>query len=148
MITLLDTGPLVALLAQRDQYHDWAIDAFYAVPAPLASCDAVLCEAYHLLKEESGGTDALLTYVRRNRDGFNFAFTGAPTRIMDLMLDYNDVPMDYTDACLVAMAEQLPEEDPAVLTTDGDFSIYRMKNGAPLNVISPHLPGSLPDVAT
>jgi predicted nucleic acid-binding protein len=40
-----------------------------------------------------------------------------------LMEKYHDVPMSLADACLVRMTETLA--DPVLLTTDGDFRIYR-----------------------
>jgi uncharacterized protein len=43
--------------------------------------------------------------------------------VLTLMDKYADVPMSLADACLVRMSETLP--DPAVLTTDSDFKIYR-----------------------
>jgi predicted nucleic acid-binding protein len=39
------------------------------------------------------------------------------------MEKYTDVPMSFADACLVRMAEILP--DPILLTTDTDFRVYR-----------------------
>jgi len=36
---------------------------------------------------------------------------------------YADVPMSLADACLVRMAEI--QADPAVVTTDRDFLVYR-----------------------
>jgi predicted nucleic acid-binding protein len=36
---------------------------------------------------------------------------------------YGDMPMSFADACLVRMTETL--NDPMLLTTDGDFRIYR-----------------------
>ena len=39
------------------------------------------------------------------------------------MAKYHDIPMSLADACLVRMAELLP--DPVVLTTDSDFAVYR-----------------------
>jgi len=43
--------------------------------------------------------------------------------VLKLVQKYADVPMSLADACLVRMAEMLP--DPVVLTTDSDFRVYR-----------------------
>jgi uncharacterized protein len=53
MKTILDTGPLVALLSERDQYHAWAITQVAAVKTPLLTCEAVLSEALFLLRRYS-----------------------------------------------------------------------------------------------
>jgi len=39
---------------------------------------------------------------------------------------YADVPMSLADACLVRMTEVLA--DPVLLTTDGDFRLYRRRS--------------------
>ena len=52
MSTLLDTGPLVAYLNRREHTrHPWAKRMFAQLPAPFYTCEAVLCEAAHLLKK-------------------------------------------------------------------------------------------------
>jgi hypothetical protein len=43
--------------------------------------------------------------------------------VLKLMRKYSNVPMSFTDACLVRMSETAP--DPVLLTTDDDFGIYR-----------------------
>ena len=45
-------------------------------------------------------------------------------RILGLMEKYQDLPMDFADACLVTMSEE--EKDSLVVTLDKkDFSVYR-----------------------
>lgn len=44
-------------------------------------------------------------------------------RVLALMQKHASVPMNLADACLVRMTETLP--DPLLLTTDGDFRVYR-----------------------
>jgi len=43
--------------------------------------------------------------------------------VLKLLQKYADVPMSLAAACLVRMAETLP--DPVILTTDSDFRVYR-----------------------
>ena len=43
--------------------------------------------------------------------------------VLKLLEKYANVPMSFADACLVRMTETL--NDPMLLTTDGDFRIYR-----------------------
>jgi len=42
---LVDTGPLVALVDRRDQYHPWAKAQVATFKPPLLTCEAVLTEA-------------------------------------------------------------------------------------------------------
>jgi predicted nucleic acid-binding protein len=44
-------------------------------------------------------------------------------RVLSLMKKYADTPMDFVDACLVAMTEE--KRDCQLITLDSDFRIYR-----------------------
>ena len=57
---LLDTGPLVALLDQRDQHHAWALEQMARLPPPLRTCEAVVAEAFHLLRRAARPRAAIL----------------------------------------------------------------------------------------
>jgi hypothetical protein len=52
------------------------------------------------------------------------------------MQKYADVSMSLADACLVRMTESL--SDPVLLTTDGDFRIYRRHNRQAVPVVMPY----------
>src|SRR5205823_11287623 len=47
---LLDTGPLVAYLTERDSHHEWAFEIFDSFDLPAISCEPVLTEACFLLE--------------------------------------------------------------------------------------------------
>ena len=51
------------------------------------------------------------------------------------MQKYVDMPMSFADACLVRMTETL--NDPALLTTDADFRIYRRHSRQAIPCILP-----------
>jgi hypothetical protein len=57
-------------------------------------------------------------------------------RVLRLMHKYANVPMSLADACLVRMSETL--EDPVVLTTDGDFRIYRRHGRQVVPCVTPY----------
>jgi predicted nucleic acid-binding protein len=54
-------------------------------------------------------------------------------RIEHLMQKYRDLPMDFADASLVAIAEENGWED--VFTLDGDFLVYRLGGRRAFNVV-------------
>jgi predicted nucleic acid-binding protein len=61
--------------------------------------------------------------LRRGAVVCAFRLDESAGEVLDLMEKYIDVPMSLADACLVRMTETL--SDPALLTTDADFRIYR-----------------------
>ena len=121
---LVDAGFLVALLSQRDGNHAWAAEQGERLPPPWRTCEAVLSEAFHLLGVRGG--PGLAALVRRRAVTLSFDLGKDIEPVLKLMQRYSSVPMSLADACLVRMSEVLA--DPMVLTTDGDFRIYR-RNG-------------------
>ena len=123
---LVDTGPLVALLSTRDRYHAWAKEVFAQAGAPLLTCEAVLSEAWYLLRQTQRGQTALLELMERGLLAIEFTIASELGPVRRLVYRYRDQPMSLADACLVRMAEL--NDDATVLTLDSDFSVYR-KNG-------------------
>jgi predicted nucleic acid-binding protein len=118
---LADTGFLVALLSRRDAHHDWAAGQAATLLPPWCTCEAVLTEAFHVLGPDGG--NALIALLRRTDVHVSFEFRRDQEPVLALMRKYSDVPMSLADACLVRMSET--HADPIVLTTDGNFHIYR-----------------------
>jgi uncharacterized protein len=118
---LVDAGFLVALLVGRDSNHGWAVAQSSRLPPPWKTCDAALSEAFHLLGA-TGGL-ALAALLERRAVLPAFIFEEELAEVVKLIRKYRDIPMSLADACLVRMTETLT--DTTVLTTDGDFRIYR-----------------------
>jgi predicted nucleic acid-binding protein len=118
---IVDSGPLVGLLDPRDEHHAWARETLSSQPLPWLTCDCVLSEAFFLLHPPHA--HALDQLLRRGHLRLAFNLTGELLCVLDLRAKYADVPMSLADACLVRMSETLP--DPLIVTTDGDFKIYR-----------------------
>ena len=91
------------------------------LPPPWATCEAVLSEASHLLG--GLGTLSFASLLRRGALVCDYRFADDMDAVLKLLEKYADVPMSFADACLVRMTETL--NDPVLLTTDGDFRIYR-----------------------
>lgn len=132
---ILDTGPLVAVLNQRDRYHAWACDRFAEIEPPLATCEAVIVEACHLVREQPRGERLVLDVLRRRAVEIGFALGDEIVPVQQLRTRYADVPMDLADACLVRMAEL--SSGSAILTLDSDFAVYRMHGRRVIPTISP-----------
>ena len=118
---LADAGFLVALLRRRDTHHRWAAAQARQFPPPWKTCEAALSEAFHLLGTEGG--DALSALLLRQAVVLAFDLGDNLDAVLKFIAKYGQVPASLADACLVRMTETL--DDPVVLTTDGDFSVYR-----------------------
>jgi predicted nucleic acid-binding protein len=118
---LVDAGFLVALLSRRDGHHRWAAAQSGNFAPPWRTCEAALSEAFHLLGAR--GAPVLRALLRRGslRPAFDLGAQLEP--VLKLMEKYADVPMSLADGCLVRMTESL--SDSLLLTTDGDFRVYR-----------------------
>lgn len=126
--TLLDTGVLVAFLHADDRAHGKAVEALRAVRGPLLTTEAVLTESMHLLARTRGGPSACLDFFLRD-GAFLFPSSRAVlARSRELMTTYDDLPADFADATLVALAEETGAW--RILTLDRqDFSVYRGRQG-------------------
>jgi predicted nucleic acid-binding protein len=118
---LVDTGFLVALLRPHDGHHAWAAAQAPRRPPPWHTCEAVLSEAFHILGE--AGAPALGGLLHRRAVVTAFRLADDLEPVLQLMRRYAQVPMSLADACLVRMTEKIG--DVQLITTDGDFRIYR-----------------------
>ena len=132
---ILDAGPLVALLHQDDQYHDWTRKQIVSLKPPFLTCEAVLSETWFLLRGLPSARQGLLKLLRDQMVQVTFESGNEITLITDLLDRYSNVPMSFADACLVRMSESLP--DSTIFTTDSDFHIYRKHGNQPIPLIIP-----------
>jgi predicted nucleic acid-binding protein len=119
----IDTGPLVALLNSRDQFHGWARDTWSELVPPLVTCEAVLTEASYLVRNSPGGQRAVLELIERGAIRVSFRLEHEAAAVRTLVTRFASVPMSLADACLVRMAELDPKL--SVMTLDSDFRVYR-----------------------
>lgn len=47
-MTIVDAGPLVAFILQKDSFHVWAVENFKSAEPPLVTCEAVWAEVDHI----------------------------------------------------------------------------------------------------
>ncbi len=132
---LVDTGPLVALLNARDCRHAWCKDRMAVIRPPLLTCEAVLSETAFLVRRVEGGSDLLLEFAAKGLIQVAFQVEPEINAIRRLMRRYANVPMSLADACLVRMAEQIPQSE--VLTFDSDFCVYRKHGRQVIPLIMP-----------
>lgn len=122
---LLDAGALVSLLDRGQSRHREFVGFFQTWQRETVTTEAVLAEATHVLARVAGGIIACLDFVLSGGALLVPTSAAALRRARELILQYGDCPMDFADATLVVLAEDLKTN--IVLTTDRrDFSVYRI----------------------
>jgi predicted nucleic acid-binding protein len=127
-MTLVDTGPLVALFDPQDGQHRRCRAALMEVQGPLLTTSPVLTEAFQMLGPASTGSDRLREFVTDGGLSVWFLNGSWLTRAFELMETYADHPMDLADASLITAAEALGTR--RIFTIDRkDFETYRVRSG-------------------
>jgi predicted nucleic acid-binding protein len=133
--TVVDAGPLVALLNRRDAHHDWARAEFAGRPAPFYTCEAVLAEAEHLVLRGGGNPLQVLELLRRGALTIGLDVEAEAERLAKLQRAYRDQPMSLADACLVRLTELHARS--RIFTTDSHFLVYRRNGRQLIPLVSP-----------
>ncbi|MEH2072401.1 MAG: PIN domain-containing protein [Nostoc sp.] len=130
---LLDTGPLVAFINNRENSHDWAVNQWKNIQPPLLTCEAVIIEACFILRDFYGGQDAVMSLLDTGIIQISFRLSDEIGTVRELLKRYQNVPMSLADACLVRMSELI--NGSSVLTLDSDFRIYRKNKNEMMDLI-------------
>jgi predicted nucleic acid-binding protein len=131
---LIDAGPLVSLLNRRDVHHKWARLALAELDAPLLTCEAVVSEAWFLVKRDGGRPEHVLDLLAALEVR---VVAGWGERADELLRRYSERG-SVADASLLALAEQ--KRGRVVVTTDRkDFSVYRIHRNQSVPVLMPPL---------
>lgn len=126
---LLDTGVIVALLDRSERQHESCVAALYSVSGPLLTCEAVIAESCHLVRDIHGAKDAILQNVSAGVFQMPFQLSRAASEIQRILRKYKDRDVDLADACLIHLATELRTGD--ILTLDSDFQVYRWGTNKP-----------------
>jgi predicted nucleic acid-binding protein len=131
---LLDTGPLVAALNARDQWHGHVAAEWPALVDRCITTEAVVTEACHLSAERGGSRTRPLEFLLTTDVPIVAVRLPVHRQCLLLMQKYSDTPMDYADATLVALSDILGIR--RVFTTDRrGFGAYRGARGVPFEVL-------------
>jgi uncharacterized protein len=132
MNTIVDTGFLVALVRDHDQYHNWADGIGEQIDWPAITCEAVLAEtAFHLRSAR-----AVMEMLQGNVVSIAFDCGRHCDSLHQLARRYADRQPDLADLCLIRMSELYPHH--TVLTTDeADFRVYRRNKREVIPILCP-----------
>ena len=132
-MTLVDTGPLVALCDARDAKHRTAATQLRAVAGGgMAVCDAVLCETcFHLPHlPQRQRLHALLRDLRIRPAAVDDEWTFR-LDVFDWLATYADHEPDWADGCLAVLSGHNPKVK--IWSFDREFrTTWRRPNGTPI----------------
>jgi predicted nucleic acid-binding protein len=131
---LLDAGPLIAMLDVKDQWHDIVMPAWEATLPRCLTTEPVLVEATHILAGRLGSHTRALEFLIASEVPVVALPLPLHQQCVHLMQRYADVPMDYADATLVALADRLRLDRIFTLDRKG-FRTYRGARGMPLEIV-------------
>jgi predicted nucleic acid-binding protein len=121
---LLDSGALVALLDRSHELHAACAFCLDGWKGPVVSTEAVLTEATQLLARVAGGKRSCIDFFLAGGAVLVPSSAASLRRARELLGQPAGLRMDYADATLVALAEDL--DTALVLTTDRAFGRYRL----------------------
>jgi predicted nucleic acid-binding protein len=131
MKVIADTGFLVALAREDDQYHDWAAQVAEQVSWPALTCEAVLAEtAFHLRSSQE-----VLGMLRDHIVRVAFDCESEMEHLYALAARYADRKPDLADLCLIRMSELYPRH--TVITVNDDFRVYRRNKREAIPLLTP-----------
>jgi len=134
MITICDTGPLLAYLNRNDPHHAWAVALMKQVRPPMFVCEPVLTEVVCFLRQDGVAIEPLFQLLEREAVRLEFDMSAHWPRIRTLMSRYRQ--MDLADASIVVMSELHAQSQ--VLTIDRtDFSVYRRNDRRVIDFVAP-----------
>lgn len=131
---LLDTGAFVALVDRSEKRHADCVAALEAWTGTIVTTEAVLTETLYLLGPDWGSQKPCLQFFERGAVLLAPSSRASLRRVAVLMERYRNVPMDFADATLVALGEELQTD--AVFTLDRrGFSVYRLNQGKTFRLV-------------
>jgi uncharacterized protein len=123
---LLDTGAFVALVDRSETKHTDCVTVLERWTGPILTTEAVLTEVLYLVGPAWLPQKTCLEFFLRDAFLLVPSSKASLQRATALMEKYHDLPMDYADATLVALAEEGEIDHVFTLDRKG-FSTYRLR---------------------
>jgi uncharacterized protein len=131
--SLIDTGPCIALFDRDDHFHTEMKSFMKNFRGRLITSWAVVTETLHMLDFDCRVQIDFLRWVERGALEVAGPTREDLNRIIELTEKYQDRPIDFADATLLAVAER--KQLNSVICIDSDFEIYRTTQGKPLEML-------------
>jgi len=132
---LADTGFVIAFSVTTDKWHE-ACDLAYRREPIIFLPESALSEIAYMLRRAGGvrGLTQILSGLRHSRFRLIHLDQQDIERISEVMQKYQDLPLDFVDASIIALAERL--NITRILTVDRrDFEIVRPRHTPTLDLL-------------
>jgi len=136
-LVLLDSSVIVALFDRSQLAHSACVEVVRGLAGPFLTCEAVIVESCHLLRNLEGAREAVLENIAAGIFQISFQISQEASAVKALLTKYRDRRIDLADACLIVLANEHETGD--ILTLDNDFRIYRWGRNRPFRIL-PALP--------
>jgi predicted nucleic acid-binding protein len=113
---------------------DACVAALESWTGPVVTTEAVLTETLYLVGPQWRSQKIALEFILRGAFQLVPSSHASLKRVAVLMERYRNVPMDFADATLVVLGEELETDQMFTLDRRG-FSTYRMNRRKPFRVI-------------
>ena len=131
---LLDTGVLVAFLDKSERNHESCVAFLKDFRGSILTTEPVLTEALYLLSPSIRAQRTCIEFILKGGASLVPQSAESLARAAALMGKYEDIPMDFADATLVALAEEM--NIPDILTLDRrGFNAYRIRGKTPFKIL-------------
>lgn len=131
---LLDTGAFVALVDRDEKRHDDCVAALEQWTGIVVTTEAVLTETLYLVGPDWRAQKNCLAFILRGAFQLFPSSAKSLQRVAVLMEKYRNVPMDFADATLVVLGEDLETDKIFTLDRRG-FSTYRMNRNRAFQIV-------------
>lgn len=123
---LFDTGVFVALIDKSEKNHERCIAFLKEFKGKLFTTEPVLTETLYLLGPSIKAQRACIDFLLKGGATLAPQARKSLSRASALMEKYEDIPMDFADATLVSLAEEIDVSEILTLDRRG-FSTYRIR---------------------
>lgn len=123
---LFDTGVFVALLDKSEKNHERCIAFLKDFKGKLFTTEPVLTETLYLLGPSIKAQRLCIDFILKGGATLIPQSMESLSRASALMEKYEDIPMDFADATLVSLAEDIDVVEILTLDRRG-FGTYRIR---------------------
>ena len=131
---LFDTGVFVALLDRSEKNHKRCVDFLRDFKGKLFTTEPVLTETLYLLGPSIRAQRPCIDFIIKGGANLIPQSMESLSRASALMERYENIPMDFADATLVSLAEEMGVVEILTLDRRG-FGTYRLRGKTAFKIL-------------